>query len=343
MESIDSFCKQFNGTLAVKVHIRDKHEFISLVNENDSLQTAVCKIYFSDLGVSAVDFYYDAFFDQIVSSLLESEEVIKRLKKAPENLELWNELSSLANTLAQNDSLHPYYFLVLSTIVNLYKRKMRDHSGQLVHDRILVDIGLSFVHLREEIDSYFGLSKQKCSEYTAGAQCLDKLLPPKCVRTVHLEYVPASTKGSNVNRYIPAYVLRPELPADIWNYLLPHYFDADLVLRRCENCSGFFITTGAGNPKYCDRFVKDSKKTCRLLMAKEKAHIKNTTNPINVFFNRTYKTMYSRVGAGKLEKHKFNVWAQDAREVRDSCETGIISLTEFCEWLEESRNNPKYK
>ena len=158
-----------------------------------------------------------------------------------------------------------------------------------------------------------------------------------------LELFPSNIPGNDIEVFIPSVLLQPEMPMDIWSYLLPEYLGSNLLFRRCNNCQRFFVSTGVGNPKYCDRIVEGTNKTCRLLMAKEKAHTKNTTNPINVLFNRTYKTMYSRVSAGKLDKEVFALWAKDAREVREKCEIGELPLETFAEWLEKSRTAQEYR
>ena len=344
MEHINSFFQQFQHDLTTKVLIRDKRELILLVDKNDKYHFCPHKIFACDLAVSAINFAYDSYLEKVVYYLLHSKAQIQHLKKKPDDIASWESLWTLTNALYRAENLHPYYYPVLTTIVNLYKRNMRDENGDFVDDDILVNLGNSLIQLQENIRSFLDTcSRNDEDERIALEYYLDKQYHEVEIQKVILDLVPFKIYEDQTTRIAPAAVLHPETPTDIWNYLLPEYIKSSLLFRRCNNCLRYFVTTGVGNPKYCDRIVEGTKKTCRQLVAKEKAHTKNTTNPINITFNRTYKTMYSRVSAGKLDKEKFHQWAEDARQVRDKCERGIISLEDFSDWLENSRTMRKYR
>ena len=344
MEHIDLFFQQFQDTLTTKVLIQDKKEQIILVDSNDKYHFCPYKVYTNDLAASAIDFAYDVYLEKATFYLIHSKEYVQRLKQDPSDIKGWEFLHTLVNALYRADDLHPYYYPLLSVLVNLYKRKLHDENGQLVEDDYLVNLGHCYIQLQQNIRDFLdACSRDDENERIALEYYLKNQYREVEIRKVVLDLIPTKMYEVAVIQAAPAAVLHPETPMDIWNYLLPEYIKANLMFRRCNNCLKYFVTTGVGNPKYCDRIVEGTNKTCRLLVAKEKAHVKNTTNPINILFNRTYKTMYSRVSAGKLEKEKFHCWAKDARQARGRCERGIISLEDFADWLESSRNAKKYR
>lgn len=344
MEYIHLFFAQFRDVMTTKVLIQDRKEQIVLVDKKDKYHFCPYKVYSKDLATSAIDFAYDVILEKVLYYLLHSKDHVHRLKQYPNDAKAWEFLHTLANALNRDDNLHPYYYPLLSAIVNLYKRSLCDENGYLIDDNYLVNLGHSYIQLQETIREFLdACSRDDENEKVALEYYLNRQYREVEIRKIVLDLIPTKMYESEVVKAAPAAVLHPETPMDIWNYLLPEYIRSNLIFRRCNNCLRYFATTGVGNPKYCDRIVEGTNKTCRLLVAKEKAHVKNTTNPINILFNRTYKTMYSRVSAKRLDKEKFHQWAKDARQVRERCEAGIISLEDFADWLENSRNAKKYR
>lgn len=344
MNNICSFFDQFTPELKTKIYVHNKREHFLLVDSNDKYHFNPCKIYTGDLGAAIIDFAYDDSLEKILYYLAHSDNEIRKLKEDSAESQNWSMLITLANALYRQKELHPFYYLVLSTIVNLYKRNMCNEDGSLVNDNILVEIGRSLAILQTDIRTFLDNCSRVDEDNNAALKYyLNHQYRTVEIRKIVLDLIPVTTYQEEVTRVVPSPVLHPESAMDIWNYLLPVYFQSTLSFRRCDNCGKYFVTTGAGCPKYCERITEGTKLTCRQLMAKEKVRTKNTTNPINVLFNRTYKTMYSRVSAQTLSHDTFHVWAKDARQVRDKCIAGIISLEDFADWLESSRRLSKYR
>ena len=60
---------------------------------------------------------------------------------------------------------------------------------------------------------------------------------------------------------------------------------------------------------------------------------KHKATPAEKVFNRAYKTFYSRMSAGKLSKELFKEWSKDARQKRDECISGKITIEDFERWI----------
>lgn len=342
MQEIHEFFSQFDGEVTTKVFVHNGQEHFALVSCHDCMHDTPYKIYHGNLANSAIDFIYDNnTLGQVLHTFRDSTSV-QRLKENPGDIALWVPLWKIADWLYQSEDLHPYYYCLLATIINLYKREMRDQELKPVADDILLHMAQAFLHLYECLRCFLDACTRTDGSDQNTTNYFDAMrISTSKIQDVLCEQIPVEM--AHGKRLVPAIVLHPQTAVDIWSYLLPEYYGAGVIFRRCENCGKCFVTTGVGNPKYCDRTVAGTNKTCKQLVAKEKAHIKNTTNPINILFNRTYKTMYSRVSAGALEKEKFQLWANAARQVRDQCEEGIMTIDDFGDWLEHSRRSPKYR
>ena len=62
---------------------------------------------------------------------------------------------------------------------------------------------------------------------------------------------------------------------------------------------------------------------------------KSTDEPFKVF-RREYKKRFAWIRAGRITKDEFYAWSERAREQRDECDTGKVTLEEFEVWLKQS-------
>ena len=342
MQAIISFFAQFDSVVTTKVFIDNGQECFALISKHDQKYNTPYKFYRGDLASSAINFIYDDCTMGRVLHTFQDSSSTQKLEMDSKNVLHWKPLWQLAEWLYQSTNLHPYYYSLLSAIINLYNQGMRNEAPTPFESSALVHTAEALLHLYETVRQFLDTcTRTDNCEQAILSHLEDARLRHPEIRSIGSELIPS--EADHNKHLVPALVLHPQTALDIWYYFLPRYYDAGVIFRRCENCGKCFVTTGVGNPKYCDRIVDGTNKTCKQLVAKEKAHTKNTTNPINILFNRTYKTMYSRVSAGTLDKEKFQQWANAARQVRKKCESGLITIDDFSDWLQHSRQSPRYK
>ena len=110
---------------------------------------------------------------------------------------------------------------------------------------------------------------------------------------------------------------------------------ADLPYRICGYCGKYFIVRGRRDVKYCDRIPEGEIQPCEEIGAIRVYQNKITGDPIHRIFNTAYKRMSSRLNYQKckISPDEFYDWSERAREMRQKCLDGEITLEEFNTWL----------
>lgn len=337
---MDNFFAQFNQEVTTTMYVADGKEYFLLLNRDDTHHTAPYKTAQVDLGVSAVDFAYD---DHTLGYVLKSLRCLDTplLQVSSHSQSLMDSLNSLVKCLYKKENLHPYYYPLLAAIINLQKI---DGVLSLEHLDYLSHMATDFLCLYETIRKFLDVCTLAEDRSQAALNFYYAQLPQRPeLLDIALNAITPKEPSDHRQIIFPTLVLHPKTATDIWHYCLPKYLNANLDanIRRCENCSKCFVTTGAGNPKYCDRIVAGTNKNCRQFVVKEKIRTKNST-PINAMYLSAYKTLFSRIKAQTMTKEQFHSWAKLARQVRDKCEQGIITKDDFAEWIAESKVLKKY-
>jgi hypothetical protein len=60
-------------------------------------------------------------------------------------------------------------------------------------------------------------------------------------------------------------------------------------------------------------------------------------NPTIKEYKRSYKAHNARIRYGTMTREEFSAWSLQAREKRDLCVAGKLSLEDFTAWLESDR------
>ncbi len=60
-------------------------------------------------------------------------------------------------------------------------------------------------------------------------------------------------------------------------------------------------------------------------------------NPATREFTRSYKAHNARIRYGLMTREEFDKWAAEAREKRDACVAGKLSLEDFVAWLDSDK------
>lgn len=331
-EIIDYFGR-YPTLLSMGLYTQENDEIFFVSSLSDKEKNSPFEVGVFELGQSMIDFLYDSTYEQVVGALLGSADHVKRILDAPDDVDHWAPFYYLLRA-AQGQF---FYFYLVPEIVTAYKSKMRRLDGTPYSTDYFCEIGRSYQRLRARVQDVVGA----CFEETAknGATAIDRYLENFTASTllyadVRGEAIPAKPyKEGEPMAYKMAEVLHPKTPEDIGNFLFFQYLKANVLFKRCENCQKYFVSTGRSNVKYCDRVVGTTGKTCRQIAPTIIFREKRKNFPAEKAFNRAYKTLYSRMSAGKLSKELFKEWSKEARQKRDDCTAGKITLEDFERWL----------
>ena len=86
---------------------------------------------------------------------------------------------------------------------------------------------------------------------------------------------------------------------------------------------------------YCDRPLDKEGHTCKEIGAVRLWEKKREETPALKAYSKEYKRRFAWIKYGKIPKEAFYEWAEEAREKRDLCMNGEMSIEAFKAWLEE--------
>ena len=128
-----------------------------------------------------------------------------------------------------------------------------------------------------------------------------------------------------------------ESPEELAAYLVNKYLAEGVRFRKCKYCGKYFGVTTKHNPDYCDRKVGATTKTCKEVGPLRLYEKRKLDNPAMRVYKRSYKAHNARVRYGIMTKEEFAKWSEEAREKRDLCVAGKLSLGELTEWLYQDK------
>ena len=276
-----------------------------------------------ELGGIAIDFLYDPFFEQIVGFLEVSEDLVCQIKKGDKSV--WTRFSVFAEVMYNKGDMHAFYYPLFAQVVDAFRFGMRNAEGDLLEDNFFCNQATELKQLKEKVVALLD-AQDNVEEIEDVAHCYQRVAfqMPVQITNVYAEILLDAELTM---------VVYPQVPEEIWNYLLTCYVTVGMRFKRCEHCKRFFATTGRGNPKFCERMIEGTGKTCRQVMPKLNFNSKADKDPAVYLYNRAYKTMYSRVTTGTMEKAMFKEWAKRARVMRDACSAGTMTPEEYSTWL----------
>lgn len=304
--------------LTPKLFVKNKLAFASLVKPDMENFAS----YSADIGDVAINFLYDPLFEQIVGFLEVSKELVSQIKRG--EAERWTKFSAFAYVMFNNGNMHPFYYPLFIQTANVFHYGMCDATGAPLPDDFFVRRAFALKELKQQISTLLD-AQDKIKDVSQVVSCYHQVAfqSPVTLSSVQADFI----NGDLV------IAIQPQTPIDMWNYLLPMYVSAGMRFKRCDNCKRFFASTGRGNPKFCERIIEGKGKSCRQLMPKLNFNSKADKDPAVYLYNRAYKTMYSRVTSGTMEKEMFQQWAVRAREKRDACTLGEITPETYSTWL----------
>lgn len=107
-------------------------------------------------------------------------------------------------------------------------------------------------------------------------------------------------------------------------------------IAKCQNCGKLFPLLGDYNAKYCERTTNHL--TCKVIANRKATQAKIRDIPAMKLYMKYYKRYKGRVRISKITESSFDLWNQEAKQIRDNCINGCISISDFEEWLDNYEN-----
>lgn len=130
---------------------------------------------------------------------------------------------------------------------------------------------------------------------------------------------------------IESYVIKT--PWDIFILDFIKVILLDIPLNKCAYCGRIFIPQGRRTAKYCNRIAPGEIQPCEAIGAMRLYQNRVSNDPVYIAYNKAYQRKNARIRQNKLTRRLFQSWAQEAREMREKCLNGEITLEEFNKWL----------
>lgn len=132
-------------------------------------------------------------------------------------------------------------------------------------------------------------------------------------------------------------VLDTEDAESLVHFVLARYLQENVHFRVCKYCEKYFGITGNSKAEYCERLIAGSRKTCKEMGSLRLYEKRKFESPAVREYKRSYKAHNARIRYGLMTREEFNTWAVEARQKRDACVDGKLSLQDFIAWLDSDK------
>ena len=152
-----------------------------------------------------------------------------------------------------------------------------------------------------------------------------------------LDYMARYEKTEDFGDYYCTETLNCTKPQDLVYFLICRYLRDNVRFRVCKYCGRYFGITRNYKPEYCDRLIAGSTKTCKEAGSLKLYEKKLYEDPAIKEYKRSYKAHNARIRYGLMTREQFKAWSVEARQKRDQCLAGKLSLEDFIAWLDRDR------
>ena len=144
---------------------------------------------------------------------------------------------------------------------------------------------------------------------------------------LHFEAAGANTFGE---------VLYPRDVYDLIEFFLREAIKREQRIRVCKNCGRYFAIARRSTAEYCERPIDAKGRTCKdmgsiIQWTKERAD-----DEVFKIYRREYKRRFAWIKARRVTAEDFYAWSEKAREKKAECDSGMITLEEYQQWLKDS-------
>ena len=131
-------------------------------------------------------------------------------------------------------------------------------------------------------------------------------------------------------------VLYPKTIYDLIDYFLRECVQREQRMRVCKNCGLYVAVKGRGTAEYCDITTDAKGRVCKEIGAFVHWSQSKEDDEIFKVYRREYKKRFAWTKTGKITPATLYAWGERAREKKEECEEGKITLEEYQEWLHDS-------
>lgn len=122
---------------------------------------------------------------------------------------------------------------------------------------------------------------------------------------------------------------------DLIDFFLRQMILREVRLRVCKHCGKYFAITGKSTTEYCELTRDEKNRTCKEIGAIQTWAANKKDDELFKLYRREYKRRFVWTKTGKISSQKLYDWGSQAREMKQRCEDGKITLEEFQEWLKK--------
>lgn len=154
------------------------------------------------------------------------------------------------------------------------------------------------------------------------------------LNTFHFGTLPLKFEAISESTFIE--VLYPDSIYDLIDYALRECVQREQRMRLCKNCGHYFALTGRSTAEYCDITLDEKGRTCKEIGAIHQWTKSKAGDEAFKLYRREYKRRFAWIKAGKISPEVLYAWGKTAREKKDDCDEGKITLKEYETWLRTS-------
>lgn len=297
-----------------------------------------------DIGQIAVD-YYNLDLHKWASIVEKSEGrnftefLVNIIKKALKEYNyaiavlLSNELIILTNELIDSKNYKTFYDNKFNEFPGFYDMYLK-HYGNIPNESSdIKEILESFVCY---IGTYSNMYKAFISAFFEGKKESITIINDFFSKSMELKYTIIPNIDEKNSTYFFQEIFKIDRLNDFMMFDILKIIERNININICDNCSKYFIPKNKSNEKYCNNIFENGK-TCKEVSYQ----IKLNNNEADKIYRNAYKTQNAKKQRNYYIKNielKFKNWSVLAKEQKDMCKSGRITIEEFKKWLENNNN-----
>lgn len=293
------------GQIAVDYFNMDLHKWASIINDSE--------------GNDFTEFLVNI----IKGSLKEYNYVLSVL--------LCNELILLTNELLDSKDYTTFYENKFHEIPGFYDTYLK-HYGSIPNESSNIEEILT--SLISYIGTYKNLYKVFIKDFFENKQEAVGIINELFPKSMELKYTIIPNIDVKSNTYCFQEIFKITTLNDFMKYDILKIIERRMNINVCKNCGKYFIPRNKSNEKYCDNIFENGK-TCKELSYQ----LKLNNNEVERIYRNSYKTQNAKKQRNSHIKNiedKFKNWSIMAKEQKDLCKNGSITIEEFKKWLEDN-------
>ena len=246
---------------------------------------------------------------------------------------LCNELILLINELLNSKNYTTFYENKFHEISEFYDTYLK-HYGSIPNESS--DIQEILTSLITYIGTYKNLYKVFIKDFFEDKQEAVSIINELFPKSMELKYTIIPKIDIKNNTYFFQEVFKITTLNDFMKYDILKIIERKININICKNCGKYFIPKNKSNEKYCNNIFENGK-TCKELSYK----LKLSNDEVEKVYRNSYKTQNAKKQRNSHIKNidkKFKNWSIKAKEQKNLCKNGTITIETFKKWLEDNNN-----